>query len=287
MHRRTHLIWFCRHVGLFVLLAAVASACVPVNDTDMGSFTQPSTALPSAVEIYNSLSPSLAYVETPIGTGSGVLTELQGKKYVVTNADVVWPFSEAHVIFSDQDEFLETPLVQTDQLVDLAILGPIDTTLPTLDLDTQMEPVPGETVYLIGYPGEGELYPVPTISEGILSRTRVWDAQDSLRYFQTDAASAGGQSGGVLVSAQGDVIGISGMLFAEAFTLAASSADLTPHAERLAATGPSGPIRAILPSAPLEEANAQNSVTYGIRRALYYLHQSPPTWKCKPPATAI
>ena len=67
---------------------------------------------------------------------------------------------------------------------------------------------------LIGYPAEFGEFPQPTITWGILSRYREWE-QIGITYFQTDAAIAGGQSGGVLLSESGEVIGISGLRFSE------------------------------------------------------------------------
>ena len=55
-----------------------------------------------------------------------------------------------------------------------------------------------------------------------------------MTYFQTDAAIAGGQSGGALVNSRGDVVGISTFTYSEAgFALAASSADIMHIVEKL------------------------------------------------------
>ena len=93
----------------------------------------------------------------------------------------------------------------------------------------------GSDVYLIGYPAEGERFPQPAITRGILSRLREWKTGE-LTYFQTDAGIAGGQSGGVMVSESGDVVGISGFSFSEAqFGLVASAEDIRPRIQRLIA----------------------------------------------------
>ncbi len=191
----------------------------------------------SSARIFEMVSPAIAYIQTGTGSGSGVLVE---GGYVVTNAHVVWPFNAASVVFPDGTDFRGVPVIGWDLLVDLAVLGPIP---------TQVEPVPmldgenisiGSEVYLIGYPGEVEAYPKPTITQGILSRLREWEPV-GITYFQTDAAITGGQSGGALVSDKGEVIGISGFSFRKEFGLAASSFDLLPRVRQLiAGRDPSG-----------------------------------------------
>lgn len=183
-------------------------------------------------EVFDQVSPSIAFIETEVSTGSGVLVD---GGYVVTNAHVVWPFNEVRVVFPDGTEFPEAPVVNMDLMGDLAVIGPIDTDLQALVLVDGEALIIGNDVYLIGYPGEVEEFPQPSISRGLISRMREWEPI-GMTYFQTDAAIAGGQSGGVLVSEMGDVVGISGFTFADAeFGLVASAADIGPRVEGLIA----------------------------------------------------
>lgn len=88
---------------------------------------------------------------------------------------------------------------------------------------------------MVGYPGEAEQFPQPTLTRGLISRLREWEPIQ-LTYFQTDAPIASGQSGGVLVSEKGDVIGISGFFFTEVrYGLVASAADVLPRIQGLIA----------------------------------------------------
>ena len=170
------------------------------------------------------------FIESPTATGSGTL--LRGG-YVLTNAHVVWPFDRVRVVLADGSEHLDVPLASRDMLADLALLGPISTSAPSVELVDREDLETGSEVFLIGYPGEVEKFPQPTITRGIVSRTREWNAI-GMTYFQTDATIARGQSGGALISEDGEVIGISGFTFSEAdFGLAASAADLRPIVESL------------------------------------------------------
>ncbi len=175
------------------------------------------------------LYPSVAYIDTPSGSGTGFLVE---GGYVVTNHHVVWPYEEARVVFPDGTELL-APVAGWDPMSDITVLGPVNTAAPPLELQDGEDLALGSELFLLGYPGENEPLPKPAIVSGLLSRYRQW-SQSGITYFQTDAATAGGQSGGVLVNVEGEIIGISGLSFTESnYALAASAADLAPIVRQL------------------------------------------------------
>ena len=229
------------------------SGCVPavwenVDSNDFEELDLPfcvltaSTARPTgqkltSAQIFENVSPAIAFVNTWTGHGSGVLVE---GGYIVTNAHVVWPYDTVRVVFPDGTDFRNVPVIGWDLLVDLAVLGPVDARLqPVPMLDGEQMSV-GAEVYLIGYPAEVEAYPKTTMTRGILSRMREWE-QVGITFFQTDASITGGQSGGALVSETGAVIGISGFKAFDEFGIAASSADLLPRIDQLVAgRDPSG-----------------------------------------------
>ena len=152
---------------------------------------------------------------------------------MVTNYHVVWPYEAVWVVFPDGTELENVPVVGWDPMADLAVLGPVDVSARPLKLQDAEDTALGSELLLVGYPAEVELFPQPSITRGILSRFREWERL-GMTYFQTDAAIAGGQSGGALVNSKGEVIGISGFTFSEAgFGLAASSADIAPIVEQL------------------------------------------------------
>ena len=196
--------------------------------TPIPSPTPPPVLTPS--QVFALVSPSVAFIETPTTTGSAILID---GGYLLTNAHVVRGFDQIRVVFPDGSEFLEVPVKNSDDLYDLAILGPIETNLSALTLSDGEDLAIGSEVLLVGYPAESEEFPQPTITRGILSRFRQWEAI-GMTYFQTDTALTGGQSGGALVSEFGEIIGISGLRFSDiGFGLVASAADLSPLADNL------------------------------------------------------
>ena len=217
------------------------------------------------------VSPSIVFIESPAATGSGTL--LRGG-YVLTNAHVVWPFDRVRVVLADGSEHLDVPLFGRDMLADLALLGPISTTAPPVELVDREDLATGSEVFLIGYPGEVEKFPQPTITRGIVSRTREWDAV-GVTYFQTDAAITRGQSGGVLVSEDGEVIGISGFTFSAAgFGLAASAADLRPLVESLlAGEDTDGPGDRLVPTSG--GARSHSVTLEGVRNVAVFVTDQP------------
>ena len=216
-----------------VVAATPAPTPTPVPAATPAPTLTPTPAPPvemSSAEVYARVSPSVPFIETSAATGSGVLIE---GGYVVTNYHVVWPYEAVWVVFPDGTELENVPVVGWDPMADLAVLGPVRVSAPPLELRDGEGMAVGSELLLVGYPAEVDVLPQPSITRGILSRFREWDRL-GMTYFQTDAAIAGGQSGGALVNSKGEVIGISGLLFSEAgFGMVASSADVAPIVAQL------------------------------------------------------
>lgn len=213
----------------------VAPAPAEVSDPVEFSLSPMSDAeAMSATEIFAQVSPSVAFVETPRGTGSGVLIE---PGYLVSNAHVVWPYNSVRVVFPDGTEFEDVEVIGWDLTADLALLGlphaqDIDAT-PVIFVDGS-ELTMGSDIYLIGYPAEVEHFPQPSISRGILARVRTW-ASTGMDVFQVDADITGGQSGGVMVTERGEVIGITTFDYTSAtYAMVPSAAYAVPRLNALA-----------------------------------------------------
>ncbi|MEA3501174.1 MAG: serine protease [Actinomycetota bacterium] len=222
-------------VGLAMVAAACSSSTPPPSttiaaasvDTTAVSAPEPTTA----EQIYELVAPSIAAISTDIARGSGVLID---SGTVLTAAHVVWPYRSVRVVFPNGGEIRNAPVVGWDPFGDLAIIdvaGAADLPSPADTGDGEGIPL-GRPVYLVGYPGESEKYPQPTITEGILSLTREWETEE-WTFLQSDATVVGGQSGGALVDEDGTVIGITNFSFLEEFGLSGSLADAANKVERM------------------------------------------------------
>ncbi len=184
----------------------------------------------SAMEIYQKIAGSLVFVQTAESSGSGVLIE---GGWVLTNAHVVRPDANARLVFADGTEIAAAPVAHVDLMGDMALIGPVAVSHPPADLAGDESIPVGSDVYMVGYPMESDSFPQPTIVKGILSRIREWEVE-GITFFQTDADTVAGQSGGVLADDTGRVLGISGLAFtAQGFGMVASVQDLSPRIEKM------------------------------------------------------
>lgn len=205
----------------WLLVMAVVGGCLPGqnpspsptapgNPPSATSTTRPvSSATPrtsSADEIFDRVSPSVVFVATDIGTGSGLTID---DRHVVTNAHVVRPYTAARVRFGDGSEVKVAPVVGWDLIADLAVLDVgLGLGRRALIVGDAM-PRTGARVYLVGYPLADATAPKATITEGIIS-SAPFEWIDDLTFLQTDATIDDGQSGGALVDADGRLLGITG-----------------------------------------------------------------------------
>lgn len=143
-----------------------------------------------------------------VGAGSGFLISPDG--YILTNNHVVEEFEKVEVRMQDRRTFA-AEVVGTDPSIDLALLkiDPKGDRLPTLPLGDSEAVRVGEWVLAIGNPLDFD----STVTVGVVSgknRQLLSLPTDSgvASFIQTDAAINFGNSGGPLLDAAGNVIGI-------------------------------------------------------------------------------
>jgi serine protease Do len=146
--------------------------------------------------------------------GSGFVLHEDG--YIVTNAHVTEGVNRLKVVFSDGREF-QARIVSADASKDLAVLAvQADGKLPYIELGHSNDLMIGETVIAIGNPyGYSN-----TVTSGIISAVGR-DIQVTEGYWlrgllQTDAPINPGNSGGPLLNINGQLIGITTAIRAEA-----------------------------------------------------------------------
>ncbi len=150
-------------------------------------------------------------------SGSGFIISADG--YVLTNNHVVEGASRIDLELADQRVFENVEIVGSDPQTDVALLKiPAVDDLPVTPLGNSEDTRVGEWVLAIGSPGFGGIGTGPletSVTAGIVSQKgrniRILSARNSLAiedFIQTDAVINRGNSGGPLVNAAGEVIGI-------------------------------------------------------------------------------
>jgi serine protease Do len=142
------------------------------------------------------------------GLGSGVIVSQDG--YILTNNHVVDGVQTVKVDLSDGRSF-SAKVVGTDPATDLAVVKIPAAGLSTLEVGDSDAVKVGDVVLAVGNPlGVGE-----TVTSGIISakgRQTGTDAESYQDFLQTDAAINHGNSGGALVNAGGQLIGINSQI---------------------------------------------------------------------------
>ena len=141
------------------------------------------------------------------GMGSGFIVSNDG--YIVTNAHVVDGASEVTVKLTDRREFT-AKVVGSDKRTDIALIKIDAKDLPALDISGKPEVKRGEWVIAIGSPFGFE----SSVSAGVVSGVhRALPNGQMVPFIQTDVAVNPGNSGGPLLNAKGQVVGVNSQIY--------------------------------------------------------------------------
>lgn len=154
-------------------------------------------------EIYKNLLPSIVTLTVEKKDGSGVTgTAFLAIKdgIAVTALHVVRNAKRVTANFSNGDEYEVTGLIDKDEKRDLALIRIKTFGKPLLRFVTA-EPAIGSKVYVIGAPKGLEF----SISDGLLSQIQNIDRVNN---YQFSCPASPGNSGGPLVNASGEVLGV-------------------------------------------------------------------------------
>ncbi len=141
------------------------------------------------------------------GLGSGFIVSPDG--YIVTNAHVVDGASEVTVKLTDRREFT-AKVIGSDKRTDIALIKIDAKNLQALDINANPAIKRGEWVVAIGSPFGFE----SSVSAGVISGVhRALPNGQMVPFIQTDVAVNPGNSGGPLLNAAGQVVGVNSQIY--------------------------------------------------------------------------
>ena len=173
-------------------------AVVNVNTVQMGK-----EYYGSPFDFWFGIQPQVREVPRNMGIGSGVIITEDG--YIITNNHVIDGSDKVWVTLNDKRKF-EAKIIGADPNTDIALLKIDVTGLQPIAYGNSDNVVLGEWVLAVGNPYNL----TSTVTAGIISAKarQLGGKMDLESFLQTDAAVNQGNSGGALVNAQGELIGI-------------------------------------------------------------------------------
>jgi serine protease Do len=171
--------------------------------------------------------PELRQRQAVKGLGSGFIISPDG--YIITNEHVVHEATEIIITLPDKSKF-NAVLKAADYKSDIALLKIEDKQVefPYVALGNSDDILIGEWAIAFGNPfGLFDLGAHPSVTQGIISALdRDFGRQENERVYldmiQTDASINGGNSGGPLANALGEVIGMNTFIYSGSETMTAS-----------------------------------------------------------------
>jgi S1-C subfamily serine protease len=238
-------VWIPRLLAVTVIFLAACNSSTNSGSTSTTAAPTNSTAPVTAAgadlpALVRQVEPSVVTVLTESGLGSGIVYKADGT--IVTNAHVVAGAQDVTVALADGQR-VPGKVRSADKVSDLAVIQANRTGLPAA---TFQKPLPqvGELAVVMGSPLGFEA----TVTSGIISGLHrqipgsAATGAPLVDLIQTDAAISPGNSGGAVLDAQGDVVGMSVAYIppaagAVALGFAIPAATVVDVADQLLATG--------------------------------------------------
>ena len=153
--------------------------------------------------------------QTVRGLGSGFIISEDG--YILTNDHVAGNATKISVTLTT-GETVDAKLIGSDAVSDVALLKINKSGLPFVKFGNSDNAIIGEWVIALGNPfGLFEINDKPTVTVGVISALNMKVAADANRSYkdmiQTDASINSGNSGGPLINADGEVIGMNTIIY--------------------------------------------------------------------------
>jgi serine protease Do len=143
------------------------------------------------------------------GAGTGVIWQTNGG--IITNHHVVAHTGSKTLVELRDGQVFEAQIVDSDPILDVALLKVPADHLKAIPVADSTKLRVGELVFAIGNPwGQRGVVTAGIVSA--LSKVKMRNSNRQLEYIKSDVRLAPGNSGGPLMNAQGQVIGINAMI---------------------------------------------------------------------------
>jgi serine protease Do len=192
-------------------VAQCSPAVVGINVTEIRQYRDVWSMDPFWRQFYG----DRVYRQKVKSLGSGSIISPDG--YILTNDHVAGNAIEAVVTLTDGKQY-NAKVIGSDQTSDICLLKIDAKNLPYIKFGDSDDIMPGEWVIAFGNPfGLFDINDKPSVTVGVVSATRMNLGPQDNRYYinmlQTDAAINQGNSGGPLVNAVGELIGMNTLIY--------------------------------------------------------------------------
>ena len=193
----------------------VSPALVGINVTEIREYRNPLSNFFRNDPFFQHFFGNRNYRQEVKGLGSGVIITADG--YIITNDHVAGNAKEITVTMTNGKKY-SAELIGTDQISDVCLLKIKGDNFPFATLGNSDEVMTGEWVVALGNPfGLFDNIDQPIVTVGVVSAKGMNLAVENNRSYrgliQTDAVINSGNSGGPLVNADGEIIGINTLIY--------------------------------------------------------------------------
>lgn len=201
-----------RQTAITKAIDKVSNSIVGINVEEVREVRDPFMNDPFFQQFFGQQGPQR---QTVRGLGSGFIISEDG--YIVTNDHVAGNATKISVTLTT-GETVEAKLIGSDPVSDVALLKINKSGLTAVKFGNSEDAIIGEWVIALGNPfGLFEINDKPTVTVGVISALKMKVTAEGNRSYkdmiQTDASINSGNSGGPLINADGDVIGMNTIIY--------------------------------------------------------------------------
>ncbi|MCE1165781.1 MAG: trypsin-like peptidase domain-containing protein [Bacteroidetes bacterium] len=201
-----------RQTAITRAISKVSPAIVGINVEEVREVRDPFMNDPFFRQFFGDVGPQRQTVK---GLGSGYIISEDG--YILTNDHVAGNATKISVTLTT-GESVEGKLIGSDPVTDVALIKINKSGLPYVNFGNSDDAIIGEWVIALGNPfGLFEINDKPTVTVGVISALNMKVQADGNRAYkdmiQTDASINAGNSGGPLINADGEVIGMNTIIY--------------------------------------------------------------------------